>query len=218
MARWDQLVTAPDEPDPIKGSDATAEPETSTKSNEAVFFLKQIPGLWAGRPVPTYPIGDKPPGSLEGASPEDLRLILDVATRQLQQAEQQLEQIRQRSQFLFTTLIALVGATVYTLRTVIEATSVVGFLVWTAAALTLFFALLGATGVIVNSKLMGELDSRWLSRQSPPWLSTLAKDALDSVLHSRTTVANQLTYFRDSALLTIFGVLLLAASWTISVL
>lgn len=188
------------------------------RPNEVRYFLEQIPGLWAGRPVPRYPLDDEAVGSLDGASPEDLKLILDTAVRQLESAAQQLEQIRQRGQFLFTTLLALVGFAVIALRAVVNDISVVGFLSWAVAIASLMLALLGATSVIVNQKVMGELNAVWLSRQPKPWLHSLAKDALASVSESRRTVANQVTYFRDSALLTILGAFLLALSWLVATL
>ena len=92
-----------------------------------------------------------------------------------------------------------------------------GFVLWLIATLLLLLALLGSVGVIVNRKVMGTIDAAWLTRQPKPRLRALVADAVEAVVISRTTVANQLTYFRDAVLLTIGGSLLLGAAWITAV-
>lgn len=195
------------------------DPDVAGPNNprEWVMYLAQLPGLWAGRAVPTYPLNSERAASLDDAAEGDLALLLDVARSQLDQCEQQLDQIRQRSQFLFTTALVLVGLATFTLRAVITNASTCGFIVWLIAALSLLLALLGSVGVIVNRKVMGTIDAAWLTRQPKPWLRALVTDAMEAVEVSRTTVANQLTYFRDAVLLTIGGSLLLGAAWITAV-
>lgn len=184
---------------------------------EWYLYLAQLPGLWAGSAVPTYSLNTEPAASLDDVDEDDLKLLLDVARSQLDQSEQQLEQIRQRSQFLFTTALALVGLATLVLRTVVINMSLWGFVIWSIAALLLLLGLLGAVGVIVNRKVMGTIDAAWLTRQTGPWLRALVSNAIEAVVVSRTTVANQLTYFRDAVLLTIGGSLLLGAAWITAV-
>lgn len=180
-------------------------------------YLYQLPGLWAGRAVPVYDIGLPEPGSIEGRSDAELEILIDVAKRQLDSQQAQLEEIRQRSQFLFATLLALFGLASASLRSIIGDENVVAFAIWAVSICALFLAILGTTAIIVNKKTMGVIDASWISQQEPPWLPAIAKDAMGGVKASWTTVANQLTYFRDAALLTLAGAAALFLSWGLSI-
>ncbi len=87
---------------------------------------------------------------------------------------------------------------------------------WAGSVITLLLALLGSTAIIANKKTMGTINAAWISRQETPWRPKLAIDAMSSVSSSWTTVANQLTYFRDAALLTLLGAIALFVSWGLS--
>lgn len=195
---------------------SSAPPAPAKFFSEWGWYFKQFPGLLAGRRVPTYAAGGVPADSIVRRSPEDLRLILDVATTELSGFESQLEQIRQRAQFLFTTLLVIAGFAAVVLRAAIAdcgTTAVVAWIVWSLATALLLCALMGAAGIIVNRKTMGVLSASWLTRQSDDLLLSLTADALGSVEHSKETVFNQLTYYRHAVLLTLLGTVGLCGAW-----
>lgn len=181
--------------------------------SELVLYLKQIRGLWAGRTVPVVCTGRDESFEIAGLSEDDLRLVTALAQRQLDSLSTQLEQIRQRAQFLFTTLLALIGVAFATLGKLQAEARPLSFLLLSLSMVTLVLALLGSVGIIVNKTYMGEVDSAFVTRQSRDRLFASAKDHLESVQPSSETVATAVTLFRDAALLTILGTLLLGAAW-----
>ena len=177
------------------------------------LYLTQLKGLWAGRTVPVADIYREPPADITGCSDDELQLLIAVAQRQLDALSDQLEQIRQRAQFLFSTLILVIGAAAAALPTIAGESNIGAFLVWAVSLLVLILAVLESAGIVVNKKIMGTVDSAWITRQSRPWLMASAQDHLDSVEPSWRAVATQITLLRDSALLTILGTIGAAGAW-----
>lgn len=206
----DDNVLTPD-PDPTKD-------EGARPLHEWQLYLKQIPGLWAGRTVPVSDIDRDKPADISDATDSELQLLIDLSQRQLDALNAQLEQIRQRAQFLFSTLMLVIGVATAVLPTVVTNGGAGAFLAWAASLLVLILAVLGTTGIVVNRKTMGVVDSGWVTRQSRPWLLASARDHLDSVQPSWETVATQVTLLRDSALLTIAAVIGIVVAWTWAVL
>ena len=182
------------------------------------LYLAQFPGLWAGRPVPISNIQREELGDISGATEPELQLIIEIARRQLDALSEQLEQIRQRAQFLFSTLLLLIGAAAALLPTIATKGGIGPFIIWAVSFGVLIAAVLGTSGIVVNSKVMGAVDSGWITRQDRPWLTASAQDHLDAVEPSWRTVATHVTLLRDSALLTILGVIGIAAAWCWAVL
>lgn len=191
---------------------------TPAELPEWKLYLAQIPGLWAGRAVPVSNIQREQPGKTTGKPDSDLELIIQIAQRQLDALNLQLEQIRQRAQFLFSTLLLLIGATAAVLPTIATEGGLGPFVAWTVSFSILLVAVLGTAGIVVNSKVMGAVDSGSITRQDKPWLRAAAQDHLESVEPSWRTVATQVTLLRDSALLIILGVVGVTAAWCWAVL
>lgn len=177
------------------------------------LYIAQLQGLWAGRKVPISDINRKPPADISECSDDELELLVAVAQRQLDAFSAQLEQIRQRAQFLFSTLIILIGLAAAALPKIIDEISIGAFIAWALSLLVLIVALFGTAGIVVNSKVMGTVDSAWITRQDRPWLLASAQDHLESVEPSWRTVATHVTLLRDSALLTIVGALGVGGAW-----
>ncbi|WP_028644600.1 hypothetical protein [Nocardioides sp. URHA0020] len=197
-------------------------PDTSGRTEppaplpEWKLYLVHLSGLWAGKSVPVVELHRSQPADISSCTDQELNLLIAVAQRQLDALSEQLEQIRQRGQFLFTTLIVLIGLSTAALSKIVDGTSLVGFVIWAVAIAVLFLALLGTAGVVVNRKVMGTVDSAWITHQPRPWLQANAQDHLDSVEPSWATVATQITIYRDSALLTILGVVGIGVAWCVS--
>jgi hypothetical protein len=180
------------------------------------LYLLHLKGLRAGKRVPVVDLNRSQPADISSCTDEELDLLIAVAQRQLDALSEQLEQIRQRGQFLFTTLIVLIGLSFATLPKIVDRMSLAGFVICAVAIATLFLALLGAAGVVVNEKVMGTVDSAWITRQPRPWLRASAQDHVGSVGPSWATVATQVTIYRDSALLTILGTAGVGLAWCIA--
>lgn len=200
-------------PDPDLAPDAGPAP-----LREWQLYLHQIPGLWAGRTVPVSDIDRDQPVDIADATDSELHLLIELARRQLDALSAQLEQIRQRAQFLFSTLLLLIGAATALLPSIATEGGAGPFLSWAASLIVLILAVLGTTGIVVNKKVMGAVDSGWVTRQDRPWLLASAQDHLDSVQPSWETVATQVTLLRDSALLTILAVIGIGVAWSWAVL
>lgn len=168
--------------------------------------------------MPVSNIQREQPGDITAATDSELELIIQIAQRQLDALSAQLEQIRQRAQFLFSTLLLLIGAAAALLRTIATEGGIGPFVAWTVSLGVLLLAVLGTAGIVVNSKVMGAVDSGSITRQEPPWLRVIAQDNLESVGPSWRTVATQVTLLRDSALLIILGVVGIAAAWCWAIL
>lgn len=195
------------------------EPEPDPdRLSEWQLYLHQIPGLWAGRTVPVSDIGREKPADISEATDGELNLLIDLSQRQLDALSAQLEQIRQRAQFLFSTLLLLIGAATALLPTIATEGGAGAFFTWIASLIVMILAVLGTAGIVVNKKMMGAVDSGWVTRQDRPWLLKCAQDHLDSVQPSWETVATQVTLLRDSALLTMLAVLGIGAAWSWAVL
>lgn len=182
------------------------------------LYLSQIKGLWAGRTVPVSDIHRQPHADVSGRSEPELELLIAVAQRQLDALSSQLEQIRQRAQFLFSIVILLIGAAAAALPSIANDPNIGAFLLWATSLLVLILAVLGSAGIVVNKKVMGTVDSAWITHQQRPWLLASAQDHLDSVGPSWSTVATQVTLLRDTALLTILGTLGVGGAWAWSLL
>lgn len=177
------------------------------------LYLAQLKGLWAGRTVPVSEIHREPPADISGCSDDELQLLGAVAQRQLNALSDQLEQIRQRAQFLFSALILLIGAAAAALPKIAGEANIGAFLVWAVSLVVLLLAALGSAGIVVNKKVMGTVDSAWITRQDRPWLLASVQDHLDSLEPSWRTVATQVTLLRDTALLTILGTMGVGGAW-----
>lgn len=185
---------------------------------EIRLYFAQIPGLLAGRQVPSVSVHTASTEPMTEWKDEDLKLLLDAAIRQHERQWSQLEQIRGRAQFLFTTILVVLAFNISTLKDALDAASTVAFLFWAAGAIALILALAGAAGVVVNRKEMGSVDATLATHLQPPVLRDLAFAYADCVGASVNTVATQLTVFRVAALLTIVGLLLTITSWLVAAL
>ena len=202
----------------MTASEPTPAAKDEKQLSEWQLYLRQIPGLWAGREVPVSNIKRVKPAAVTDADDTELRLLIELAQRQLDALSTQLEQIRQRAQFLFTTALVLVGLGAAILPVIATEGGFWPFTVWTISFVVLTVSLLGTAGIVVNKKIMGVVDSGWVTRQARPWLQAVAEDHIESVQPSWETVATQVTLLRDSALLTILSAFGLGGAWFWAVL
>lgn len=178
--------------------------------SELYMYFRQIAGLWAGKPVPVWGVYTAEAGSLDSWSDEDLQLLIVESRRQLDNQSTEIERVRSRAQFLFTTSLAAIGLSAAVLR---ELTHVGLVLVWSAGTIMVLLGLLGSAGIILNSKRMGDINVHRFSKEEPSRLRSLAVGYLNSVPAGANTFATQVTMYRDAALFVMLGVLLSTSSW-----
>lgn len=180
---------------------------------EATVYFDHVLGLLPGRNVRYFAADQVQPGDMGGWDAADKMLLIEQARIQLGRQRQDLEHIRQRAQFLFTTTLGTIG--LVSLGFPVLATHLGALLLWAFGMTVLVLALLGAAGVVVAKKLLGEIHTTLLSKQISPLHNSLAAAYAGSISQGENTVATQITVFRDSVFCLILGLLLVAASWVV---
>jgi hypothetical protein len=75
------------------------------KPKEWAAYLKNILGLWPGHLVPVFEVHNTTVGDLTGWEPDELNLAIEEGRRQLDRLFDELERVRVRAQFLFTSTV-----------------------------------------------------------------------------------------------------------------
>ena|SRR6266699_194129 len=191
---------------------------TEKLPSEAMVYVRYLLGLWPGRALPTFEVHEAEPGNMESWSDDDTVLVVQEGRRQLDRQSSDLESIRSRAQFLFTTCLGLLALTFAGTKTLTATHRWWVLVPWSVSLLSTVVSLLGCTAVIVGRKEMGAVDSTRLSRQRSPVLPTLAASYARAVRVGENTVATHITVYRDSVLLALIGAALYGAAWLGAVL
>lgn len=179
--------------------------------NEVSMYFRQLPGLWAGRQVPVWETYTTQAGNLDDWKTEDLHLLIAECQRQLDAQMGEIERIRGRAQFVFTTSLAALALAVAVLKSL---TSIPQFVVWILGIAAVVLALVGAAAIVVNSKQVRNINVHLLSQVPDNMARSLAKGYLSSIPAGANTVATQITMYRDAALLLMCGTIVTISSWT----
>lgn len=174
-------------------------------------YLFQVRGLIPGIEVPSLIVHRLTPGDLDGWGPEDLLLLVENARHQLDRQRNDIEAVRQRAQFLFSTCLGALG--LFGLAAAQFAQSLGWFCLALFAGSLVLAAMLGAAGVVVARKELRIVDSAHLSSISPPVLKILAKGSAGSVATGENTLATLITVYRDAVFLLILGMIAFAAAF-----
>ncbi|MGI5271023.1 hypothetical protein ACQEUU_17845 [Nonomuraea sp. CA-218870] len=186
--------------------------------SEAAVFLQYVLGLWPGRRVPVFGVHSVEPGDTSNWPEVDLIVLVEEGRRQLDRQQSDLEYIRGRAQFLFTTALGLLVVIFASAASIIAALSIWAFIAWFLGVFSTTLGLLGAAAVTVARKEVGMIDSTRLSRQQPPIHQVLAAAYARTVRIGENTVATHVTVLRDAVLLVIVGAVAHAAAWLFTVL
>ena len=182
------------------------------KEIRAYFY--QVRGLWPGIEVPSLIVHQVRVGDLAGWQKEEIGLLVEQAREQLGRQRDDVEAVRQRAQFLFSTCL---GALVlFGLALSQLAVSIGGFIVGVIAGLLVVGSLLGTAGVVVARKELGIVDSALLSQVDPPVLETLARALARSVSTGENTLATLITVYRDAVFLLILGMVVFAGAFIVT--
>lgn len=168
-----------------------------------------LPGLKLTS-VAAHPGGGSQP---HGWTDDDLRLLIDEGRRQLDRQRADLEHIRSRAQFLFTTALALLVVLAAALKIVRAEDSWPLSIAWAAGMLFVGAGLLAAGGIVTGRADLGIIDAAALSTAATPVDAALASAYANIVSVGEDTVATRLTVLRDAVLAILLGSVVEAVIW-----
>jgi len=111
--------------------------------------------------------------------------------------------------------IALLGVGATLLPTV--GANLLAFVIWCVGMAGLLLSMLGAAGVLVAKKDLGMVDTANRSHQDPDNLAVFAKATVESTHQGEVTVATNITVFRDSIAVGIYGFVVACAAWMVAI-
>lgn len=170
--------------------------------------------LWPGVGAPDFAV-NKPQAAATGLdwSTEDLQLLVDEGRRQLDRQLSELEHVRGRAQFLFTTTLAAFAVAVGLYDDAAKTRGTVIVLGWCLSVLFLSLAVLGAGAIGTVRADFGRVDKSLISQQQAPVLRTVADAYARAVVTGENTVATRLTMLRDAVLLLLAGFAIQCTLW-----
>jgi hypothetical protein len=181
---------------------------------EARIYLRHVLALFLpGIYVPVFEAYRIEPSPLDGWQDQDFNLLIDEGRRQLDVQREELERVRARGQFLFTTAGALLAVMLGFGRRVVRHESITLFLLWSFGALLVTLGLLGAASLMTARGEFGAIDTRLLSATRPPVLEDLARAYPEQVGPGENTLATRIAVFRDAATLVVLGAIAQAVTW-----
>jgi hypothetical protein len=182
-------------------------------SSEPAVYLAHVAALlWPGVRVPAFPVHQISAAPINGWSGEDAKLLIDEGRRQLDGQTADLDRIRSRAQFLFTTSLAFLLVVLGTAR-VPGLDGLPTFLAWLTAVVLTLLGLLGSASVLVSRSDLGGVDAASLTHSDPPVLAALAGSYGEVVRVGADTVATRLTVYRDAVWCVTVGALAYVGAW-----
>ncbi len=192
------------------------------RPSEIKVYLLHVAALF--RPstaIVAFAVHQSEPGDVTGWPDEDQELLIAEGRRQIDRQIADLERVRSRCQFLFTTVLGLLVIVLGTVRTIAGPDShrvFLALLLWCGSVISIILGLLGTAALITTRKDLKIVDAAILSRASPPVLAQLAIGYADAVRTGENSVATALTVQRDAVLLVIVGAFTYMAAWLLAVL
>lgn len=186
---------------------------------EVRLFVDHALVLWVpGSRLTTVDAHPGGGGAPTGWSAAEIQLLIDEGRRQLDRQRADLDHIRARAQFLFTTAVALLVVLAAGAHTVRADGSGALSVAWAAGMLFVGAGLLAAAGIISGRADLGIIDAAALSSVSPPVDEALAGAYAEIVAVGENTVAARLTVLRDAVLAVLLGSLVEAVIWYVTIL
>lgn len=167
-----------------------------------------IPGVR----VPDFPAHGNEPGDVSAWKDADAEVLIEEGRRQLDQQVAQLDGIRGRAQFSFTTALALLLVVLATAK-LPGLDGLAEFLLWCIALAMTGLAVLGSASVMVSSSDLGSIDAALVSQMKPPVKSDLAGAYSRTVRIGANSVATRLTVYRDAVWCLLVGAVFYAVTW-----
>jgi hypothetical protein len=194
----------------------------SWRPSEIKVYLLHVVALF--RPstdVPAFEVHQGQVGDISGWSRDDHEMLIAEGRRQLDRQIADLERIRSRCQFLFTTVLGLLVLVFGTVRTIGGPEShrvLLALLFWCVSIICLVLGLLGTAALITARKDVQIIDTARLSQTAPPVFKALAPAYANAVHTGENSVATSVTVQRDAVLLMVAGALAYASAWLLAVI
>jgi hypothetical protein len=199
---------------------ADAEDETpalTPKPKEWTAYLCNILGLWPGRQVPVFVVHNVPIGDLSNWTDAELTLVLEEGRRQLDRLFDEVEKVRVRSQFLFTSTVALLVVVLAGRHTMSAAKNDISLALWALAIAVVGLGMLGTASIIASRKDLRAIDTAmFTTTEERPLLRELVTAHARSVKDSTNTVYTQITMFRDAVLVVMIGAIIYGIAWIVA--
>jgi hypothetical protein len=158
---------------------------------------------------------------VNGWSDEGLKAIIDESRRELDDQKSSLDRILSRSQFLFSTVLALL-AFFGTVASAIWPDKSVDWAVWAtrilivAAGCVLVLALLGSASLIASRKPFVRISAVVISSWDKYELEHLANEYSGALATGDMTVNAHLSVYGSAVRLTLLGALLAGVGWVVA--
>jgi hypothetical protein len=187
---------------------------TGRSPRESVVYLQHVLALFRpNRPVPSFDAYRQTPGDLKDWSDADFKVLIDEGRRQLDRQRQDLERLQGRSQFLFTTSLALLVVTMALLTGVLKEDNEFLTATWVLGTLMIGVSMFGAAALFVARAELAAIDAANLSWQEPPIAKTLAEAYSRMMVTGENTLATRLTVYRQAVLLLLLGAAIHVVVW-----
>ena len=181
--------------------------------SELEMYCAHLLGLWPGKTVPVFLVHTTEPKDVSVWEEAEQELLVAEGRRQLDEQQKQLEQVRGRAQFLFTTCLGLAAVSVAGRSTVFAAASDSSATIWSIGLLMTALGALGAGAIVVGKKSVGAIDAALLTTVEQPVLPKLAAGYSRAIRTGENTVATSVTAFRDAAFLVFLGAVCWGVAW-----
>jgi hypothetical protein len=193
--------------------------EDGSRFSKWPLYPRFIAALFSGGKVSLRLAQDS--GKLEHWSKQGLLTVIDEARRQLDAQSATLDRVLLRAQILLTTLLALAAifataaSTVWTHRAS-ACLELVTRVALCSSGVLLLLALLGAAAIVTVTKRYEAISAAVLSRWARFDLRRLAREYAESVGTGEQTGNAHITVFGTAVRLTVYGSILFATAWAIS--
>ncbi len=174
--------------------------------------------VFGGQVTPTL-TNPNSPGEMDDYDVDDTQLIVDEGRRQLDNATSKFEHVQARAQTLLTvSLVALAFTTggIARLADVSGPRFVIALVIATGATVLAVIGLGLAAAVIVVRADFEQIDTTRISNLEPPIRPAVARDYASSVRRGEITVAARVTAFRMATRYTVWGALLTAVVYLVT--
>ena len=185
----------------------------SRLSDEINLYGQHIVALvWPGRRVAGLDIDEPEPGDVSKWAIDDLRFLVEEGRRQLDRQRADLDRLQNRSQFLFTTALALI-ALLASETSVIQHRGWSIFVPWYVGLVTVVLGALGAAALMAVRSDFGIVHATLLSQSTPPISAVLAATHAQIVSVGENTILSRITVYRDATSLVVVGAILQVVVW-----
>lgn len=137
----------------------------------------------------------------------DLEILIEESRDTLNNLDTHLEKIRNRSQFLLTTVLAL---SVFLIQATpdFQDRSYLFLIFWIVGLALVLLSILGSAALIVGKKMMGAVHPYQLSKRGGIRPRKLAEEYVESTIVSTETVNAHVTVFRAAVQLLLLGLII----------